>query len=164
MFVESQQKALAEQREALRVEALRMKEVERKESLRMMDMAKRNNLGKGKGTERHKAQASSEDKDNEGKNAEKRLKVRCPEFGCGKLLLFVNHMRNRTTSGSSLCERRGERALTHRSSLHRLRTRSITTRILNRLNFDVTGYRPRSRWNRECASLPRLTTRAWRTR
>ena len=79
MFVESQQKALAEQREALRVEALRMKEVERKESLRMMDMAKRNNLGKGKGTERHKAQASSEDedKDNEAKNAEKRFKVRC---------------------------------------------------------------------------------------
>ena len=77
MFVESQQKALAEQREALRVEALRMKEVERKESLRMMDMAKRNNLGKGKGTERHKAQASSEDKDNEAKNAEKRLQALC---------------------------------------------------------------------------------------
>ena len=78
MFVESQQKALAEQRKALRVEALRMKEVERKESLRMKDMAKRNkDLGKGKGTERHKAQASSEDKDNEAKNAEQLLKVRC---------------------------------------------------------------------------------------
>ena len=78
MFVESQQKALAEQRKALRVEALRMKEVERKESLRMKDMAKRNkDLGKGKGTERHKAQASSEDKDNEAKNAEKRLQALC---------------------------------------------------------------------------------------
>ena len=79
-FVKSQQKALAEQREALRVEALRMKEVERKEALRMKDMAKRNkNLGKGKGTERRKAQASSEDedKDNEAKNAEQLLKVRC---------------------------------------------------------------------------------------
>ena len=24
---------------------------------------------------------------------------------------------------------------------------------LDRLNFDVTGYKPKSRWNRECASL-----------
>lgn len=48
-FVKSQQKALAEQREALRVEALRMKEVERKEALRVKDMAKRNkNLGSGR--------------------------------------------------------------------------------------------------------------------